>query len=98
MSRITSAIGESDRSVEGGAKYFPAKEEAGQRQEHVYSAGNPAEPNVEHCHQGDRDTAQSVQVVPVKAGRTGPHGNRGKAGSGVKAGGRGGDRVNMVDS
>jgi len=63
-----------------GAQDLAAEEEPGQGQEHVDAAGNPAEPDVEHRDERDRDPAQAVEVVAIKARRGRPRSDRVRGG------------------
>jgi hypothetical protein len=54
--------------AQGVAQQLAAEEEAGQRQEYVDAAGDPAEPDVEHRDHQDRNPAEAVEVVSVEAG------------------------------
>ena len=66
--RITSGTGAQRRAGrQRGAQQTAAEEEPGQRQEHVDAAGHPAEPDVEHRDERDRDAAEAVEVVSVEA-------------------------------
>ena len=48
-----------------GAQQRPAEEEARKHQENVDTAGNAAEPHVEHRDERDCNAAQTVEIVAI---------------------------------
>ena len=57
-----------------GAQQATAEEESRQRQKNVDTTGNAAEPDVKHRNEGNRDTAQAIEIVAVETRLPGSHG------------------------